>query len=381
MTDSELLCDVAIIGAGPAGSVLAYYLGREGFRIILIDKDKFPRNQVCAGSLPVKIAKIIPFDIGSIVEKTISEVTLTHSLENGYWRFSPKPLLYTVSREKLDYFMVQKAISAGVVFSEGRKIDKLSLEGDAWAARIDDKIVKASVLVGADGVNSVVAKKLFLTPSNHFHMGLQYEVPIQILKNPKYPELLDRGIILDWGSFEDSYAWIVPKNETASVGIQGPNEIGKELKEYLDNFLRHYGVSPKNLTIMGHLMPHRTEENPISAERALLIGDAAGLVNFWTGQGIFYAIKSARFAAVIIRAFLKGELTSLDGYEFAVNQEITPEIRASYQFSRIFNRLSGTAFKLIKKYDYPWDVFCQVMRGDKTFSDLLKRFRPDIFHR
>ena len=378
---TESVCDVAIIGGGPAGSLVGYYLGREGYRVTLIDKEKNPGSRVSAGGLPVRIAEILPFDISPIIEKRISEVTLTFRLEGRYWRFSPKPLLYTVSRERFNGLMLQKATDAGVVFSGGRKIERLRLEGNNWCIGTGDEVVKASVLVGADGVNSTVAKALHLTPASHFHIGIQHEVPIQLLKNPRYPEYLERGMVLDWGPFEDSYSWIIPRNETASVGIQGPNEMGKELKEYLDHFLRHYGVSPKGLEVMGELMPHRIEETPITGERVLLIGDAAGLVNFWTGQGIFFAIKSARFAAVIINAFLKGEAPSLDGYEFAVNREITREIRASYQFSRAFHRLSGTIFKLIRKYDYPWDTLCQLMRGDKSYSDVLKRFRPGIFGR
>jgi len=378
---TESLFDVAVVGAGPAGSLTAYYLGREGYRVILIDKEETPGNRVSAGGLPVRIAEIFPFDITPLIEKKISEVTLTHRLQEGYWRFSPKPLLHTVNREKLDGFMLRKAIDAGVVFSGNRKIEGLSLEGNAWSIKAGGDVVKASVLVGADGVNSAVAKMLHLKPANHFHMGIRYEVPIQLLKNPRYPEFLERGMVLDWGPFDDSYSWIIPKIETASVGIQGPNEMGNELKEHLDRFLLHYGVSPRNLDLRGELLPHRTEETLITAKRALLTGDAAGLVDFWTGRGIFFAIRSAGFAAIIINAFLKGETQSLDGYQFAVNQEITREIRASYQFSKMFSRLSGTILKLIRKYDYPWDMFCQVVRGDRSYSDALKKLRPGIFSR
>jgi len=381
MIDSESLFDVAVVGAGPAGSLVAYYLGREGYRVVLIDKEATPGNRVSAGGLPVRIAEIFPFDITPLIEKKITEVTLTHRLQEGYWRFSPKPLLYTVSREKLDGFMLRKAINAGAVFSGGRKIGGLSLEGNAWSIKAGDDVVKASVLVGADGVQSVVAKMLCLKPANHFHMGIRYEVPIHLLENPRYPEFLERGIVLNWGPFEDSYSWIIPKIETASVGIQGPDGMGNELKEYLDRFLLHYGVSPRNLDLRGEILPHRTEETPITSGRALLIGDAAGLVDFWTGRGIFFAIRSAGFAAVIINAFLRGETPSLDGYEFAVNQEITREIRASYQFSKMFGRLSGTILKLVRKYDYPWDMFCQVVRGDKSYSEALRKLKPGIFGR
>jgi len=374
MNNSEHNFDVAIIGAGPAGSSLAYFLGKAGFKVILVDKDKFPRNKVCAGGLPIKVSNILPFDISSIIEREIYEVTLTYKLKKNYKRVCPKPLLYMVNRERFDDFLVQQAIKAGVDFFEERKVDALSIEGNTWSVKMADKAITASILVGADGATGFVAKRLSLKPSNHFHIGLQYEVPIHLFKNAK---CLERGIVIDWGSLKDSYGWIFPKKEIASIGVQGPIKNGKQLRIYLDDFLRYHGISPENQILEGHLIPHRTNNTAISARRALLIGDAAGLVDYWTGEGIFYAIKSSQIAARQIIGFFKKEI-SLDEYEKAINEEIMPEIKTSYQFSKIFNNLSLLAFKIIREYDYSWDIFCRIMRGDRTFFDMKKRFRPDI---
>jgi menaquinone-9 beta-reductase len=374
MNDFEHNFDVAIIGAGPAGSSLAYFLGKAGFKVILIDKDKFPRNKVCAGGLPVKISRVLPFDISSIIEKDIYEVTLTYKLKKDYKRICPKPLLHIVSREIFDNFLVRQATKIGVIFLEGQIVESLHIEENTWIVKLADKVINASVLVGADGATGFVSKRLSLKPSDHFHIGLQYEIPIHLFKNA---ECLKRGIVIDWGSFKDSYGWIFPKKESALIGVGGPIKNGKQLKIYLDDFSRCHGISPENQILMGHLIPHRTHNTVISTKRALLIGDAAGFVDYWTGEGIFYAIKSSQIAARQIIGFLKKEL-SLDEYERAVNEEIMPEIRTSYQFSKIFNYLSFLAFKIIREYDYPWDIFCRIMRGDRTFSDLKKRFRPDI---
>jgi len=112
--------------------------------------------------------------------------------------------------------------------------------------------------------------------------------------------------------------------------------------------------------------------------RVLLVGDAAGLADYWTGEGIYPALHSAHLAARQILRFLRGEAGALLDYQVRVDREITPELRASYQFSKIFNYLGPMAFRCLNRFDYPWEVFCRIMRGDRSFAEIKKRFRPDI---
>ena len=375
MMKSGKTYDAAIIGAGPAGSTLAYCLARRGINAALLDKETFPRNKVCAGGLPARVLDILPFDAAPVIEKELSRVALTHKLKAAFTRAYHKPLIYTVTREKFDDFLVNKAKEIGVDFLEGHKVEEVRFEDNAWTVRTDRGIVRASLLAGADGARSLVAKTLLLKPSDFFHHGLQVEIPLRWLNEARRPE---SGIALDWGSFAGSYAWVFPKRETASIGVGGPLGRGKQLRSYLDDVLRYYAVSPGERTPVAHLIPHRVHPSPIATERALLLGDAAGLVDFWTGEGIFYALKSALIAAEHIAGFLHGRCCSLKGYEAAVDREIAPEIKTSYQFSRLFDRVSLAAFRIIGRYDYPWDVFCRTMRGERTFRELKKRFRPDI---
>jgi hypothetical protein len=78
------------------------------------------------------------------------------------------------------------------------------------------------------------------------------------------------------------------------------------------------------------------------------------------------------------RVLLAGDAGALADYQARVDQEITPELAASYQFSKIFNYIGSLAFRCLEDYDYPWEVFCRIMRGDRSFLEIKKRFRPDI---
>ena len=86
MVVSNKIYDIAIVGAGPAGSSLAYWLTRKGFNVIIIDKDFFPRKKVCAGGLTAKTLKLLPFDIGPVIENKIYQVSLTHKLKGELCR-------------------------------------------------------------------------------------------------------------------------------------------------------------------------------------------------------------------------------------------------------------------------------------------------------
>jgi geranylgeranyl reductase family protein len=376
MAKLDYTCDVAIIGAGPAGSMLAYLLARDGIRVALVEKETFPRNKVCAGGLPAKVLRILPFDISSVIEREIFEVTVTHRLGSEFTKTYSKPLVYTAGREKFDSLLAEKAGSAGALFLDGQKFSHISFEDRLWAVKTDGASIKARVLAGADGAHGAVARTLSLRPCEEFHTGLQVEVPIRSAKETIAP---DKRIAFDWGMLTDSYGWIFPKRETLCIGVKGPMSLGRRLMDYLESFLSHYRIPWDRQKLSGHLIPHRLRNNPITTNRALLVGDAAGLADFWTGEGIFHAIRSSETAAPRIRAFLEGRIASLQSYEEAINQRMMPELQVSYRFSRAFNYVYPLIFEMVKKYEYPWDTFCRIMRGDRTFSEVKKRLRPDTF--
>ncbi|HZE20841.1 MAG TPA: hypothetical protein VE082_02215, partial [Desulfobaccales bacterium] len=183
------------------------------------------------------------------------------------------------------------------------------------------------------------------------------------------------------GTMADSYAWVFPRGRSLVIGVKGPLLQGRRLKGYHDRLLSYLGLEGRSFPLAAHLMPHRVNPRPVVRDRALLVGDAAGLVDFWTGEGIFFALESARLAAGQIIKFFRGDTQALNGYQTLVDRDITPELRAAYQFSRIFNYAGGLAFRCLEQYDYPWEVFCRIMRGDRSLVEIGKRFRPDIFIR
>jgi geranylgeranyl reductase family protein len=380
MTPPEVTREVAIIGAGPAGATLAYELLQAGLKPVILDKAVFPRNKVCAGGLTLKALKFLPPDIDAVLENEIRRVQLSFNLGRAFTKAWPQPLLYTVARPRFDAFLVERLRQAGGDFRDGEGVETITAAPGGSAVVVTNRrVIRARVVVGADGARSLVARRAGLQPVDYWHLGLQAEVPFELLRQPA-PELA-QTVFLDLGSMADGYAWAFPRGGTLVIGVGGPLPQGRRLKRYHVRLLSYLGLAEQPFPLAAHLIPHRVNPRPVMASRVLLVGDAAGLVDFWTGEGIFFALESAHLAARQICKFFQGEAAALAGYQALVDRDLTPELTASYQFSKIFNYIGWLAFRCLEAYDYPWEVFCRLMRGDRSFMEFRKRLRPDIFIR
>jgi geranylgeranyl reductase family protein len=379
MTPPETTCEVAIIGAGPAGATLAYELLQAGLEPVLIDKAVFPRVKICGGGLTIKALKFLP-DLGEVLGNEIRQVKLSFGLNQAFTKTSPQPLMYTVERKRFDAALVDRFRNAGGEFRDGERLQQIvgGLQ-DSVTIITSKGSLKARVVVGADGARSRVADSVGLQPVDFSHLGLQVEVPPRLIRKNTFDFI--RTIFLDMGSIPDGYAWVFPRGDLMVIGVGGLVHRGAQLKAYLARLLTLFGLEPPAFPLTAHLIPHRVTPKPIVRGRVLLVGDAAGLTDFWTGEGIYFALESAHLATRQILEFFRGDGEALSAYQNRVDREITPELAASYQFAKLFNYLCPLAFRCLKHYDYPWEVFCRLMRGDRSFLELKKRFRPDIFCR
>ena len=372
--------EVVIVGAGPAGATLAYELLQGGLKPLILDQAVFPRIKVCAGGLTIKALKFLPPDLGPVRENEIHRVQLSFNLGRAFTKAWHQPLLFTVERRRFDACLMDRVRQAGGEFADGERLEKIIPgPGDSSTLVTSRRLITARVVVGADGARSRVARSAGLQPVDFWHLGLQAEIP-RSLVGKSAPEF-SHTIGLDLGALAGGYAWVFPRGQVLVIGVGGPAHQGPQLRRYHARLLSRLGLGEQSFPLAGHLIPHRVTPRPIMRGHVLLVGDAAGLADFWTGEGIFPALHSARLAVRPILKFFQGEAGALDGYQDRVDREIAPELTASYQFAKLFNYFGPLMFRALRRYDYPWEVFCRVMRGDRSFAEVKKRFRPDIFWR
>jgi flavin-dependent dehydrogenase len=125
-----------------------------------------------------------------------------------------------------------------------------------------------------------------------------------------------------------------------------------------------------NNLIKGHLMPIKKPATPLTYGRVLLVGDAAGLIDPLTGEGIFYGVKSSLLAANSIARFLKKETPNLDDYNEAVNQEIMPELNVARTIQKLNTLAPRLFFHYFQENDRFWRAFCHLLRGERTYRSL-----------
>jgi len=333
-----MIYDVAIIGAGPAGSTAAKFLAEKDLKIILIDKSKFPRDKPCAGGLPSRVFKRFPYikDNGLIESFSYGGYALSPSLKYKAEVKQKDPIVGMVLRKKFDKSLVQLAEDKGAKLIDGNAVNDLKISDDKVKINLNDKTsIESKIVIGADGVWSVVSKKAGLMTSNRpYGMCIfnEYRLDEDEIENLYGKE---RMCYLHL-KFKDifGYGWVFPKKQHVNIGIgmllpkkylnEQKRSILDVYKDYFSN-LKKNKIIPNDLEIgkcCGGALPFSPLEKTYS-HRILVVGDAAGFINPLTGEGIYYAMSSGEIAAKVICNSL--EVNDSSGQYLSKYQDIWKE--------------------------------------------------------
>jgi len=358
--------DVIIVGSGPAGSTLAYELAKKGVEVAVLEREKLPRPKLCGGGLTLKTVGLLPFDISPVVHCTVQRLVLLYRgreklvIENG------QPLFVTSMRNEFDGFLAEKAAEQGAVILENQSVREILERRDHYELRTQDSRFRARVVVGADGANSLVACSQGLRRHPFLLLALEGEVPARI---PSNLLRVDTALV-DWGGIRNGYGWVFPKKGHASIGVGAPVGRTLQLRGYCDALMQRFVEDPLALPrIKGHHLPVRKAGMPIQRKRVLLVGDAAGLVEPFTGEGIYYAIRSAQIAAREIVKVLSGESPGFRGYEQCIDAELMPEIITGQVLSGLFASFPRFSLSLFGQNQEIKLFFCRAIRGEEKLSD------------
>jgi geranylgeranyl reductase family protein len=321
--------DVLVAGAGPAGSATATHLVRAGARVLLVDKARFPREKPCGGGLTGRALRHLPCDVDPVVERVVGTMVVRAGYRAAVSRESAEPLVAMTQRRRLDLHLAEAAASAGADFRDGVGVDRLRIDDGGVTAHVDGRCVSAGFLVGADGANGVVARAAGLGDGIVRGVALEGNVPWSELEPARYED----AAWIELGVVPGGYGWVFPKGDHANLGVGGWLEEGPRLRGYLERLAREHGIDPAALTaVRGHRLPMRRPGASPARGRVLLVGDAAGLVDPLSGDGMYEAFVSARLAA---DAVLAG---STAGYGEALAAALDRHLRASWKAKRVADR-------------------------------------------
>jgi geranylgeranyl reductase family protein len=305
--------DVVIVGAGPAGSTLGFLLAKDGLNVLVIEKSNFPRQKLCGGLITQKTRLLIK-DIYEAEFESLFPVENKASLFFVYKddkkiisQCSPTPF-YFINRKSYDMSLVSLAKKAGCPFIFNEKV--VSVEDHAVYTQSHSEY-KAKIIVGADGINSVIRRKIGQEKEFKKNLALAFQLPITPEDiNKSYQE---EGPVLFFGKVKYGYGWIFPHKDIYFVGMGGLIRKNKNIKESYTEFLDRIIKTSKKRKVKfeARLFPFGNFLKQPGYQNTLLLGDSAGFADPLTGEGIYYAHKSAERAALCIREFLKNNQEDL----------------------------------------------------------------------
>ena len=346
--------DVLVVGAGPAGSAAAMHLARGGASVLLADKARFPRDKPCGGGLTGRALRYAPSDVSPVVEHVVDRFVVRVGYRGRFARRSRPPLIRMTQRRRLDAYLAEQAATAGADFRDGVAVSDVALDDEGARARVAGAPVRASFVVGADGANGIVVRAAELGEGIHCGVALEGNAAWRHLDDAPYRETA----WVELGVVPGGYGWVFPKGDHANLGVGGWLEEGPRLRGHFARLAREHGLDLDDLTdVRGHRLPMRRPGTAAARGRALLVGDAAGLVDPLSGDGIYEAFVSARLAA---EAILAGRPET---YEATLSAVLDRHAAASWAAKRAADRFPRLCYWAVQAPGV-FETVAGLLRGD-----------------
>ncbi|MFX1565554.1 MAG: geranylgeranyl reductase family protein [Promethearchaeota archaeon] len=343
--------DVVIVGAGPAGLLASEIIAKRGFTVAVVEKDQIPgKTKPCGGFLTSEGVSIAEIPV-ELAERRTSGLSLSipgHPLRHINY---PQPIGIQITREALGRFLCQRTQSSGAQIFLQHQMISCFREDSGWRLILRGKIkeLHSSILIGADGVNSTVARETgFRHRFNKDQLGITVQAHIT-LSEAQISSRFGSRMELYYGReiCPYGYLWIFPKRNSVYVGVGSLlSAVHDRLEPYLHNFIRNHPIGKRQLAggtiqrVERALVP-LTYERRSTADGVLLAGDAAGHCSAITGEGIHYAFMAGKIAGeVSTEAIANGDTSAcfLRKYEKQWTHTFGSDLKWGLRLRNLFYR-------------------------------------------
>ncbi|GAA2673437.1 geranylgeranyl reductase family protein [Streptomyces lunalinharesii] len=377
---NQQVWDVVVVGAGPAGASAAHAAACAGRRVLLLEKAELPRYKTCGGGIIGPSRDSLPPGFELPLRDRVHAVTFTLNGRLTRTRRSRHMLFGLINRPEFDAALVESATDAGAQVRTGVTVTRVEQHGANVPDRrtvavvlADGEVVLARAVVGADGSASRIGAHVGVKV-DQVDLGLEVEIPV--------PETVAEDwagrVLLDWGPMPGSYGWVFPKGDTLTVGVISARGEGAATKRYLEDFVGRLGLAGFEPRISsGHLTRCRADDSPLSRGRVLVCGDAAGLLEPWTREGISFALRSGRLAgewAVRISEAhdaVDARRQALN-YAFAIKAGLGVEMAVGRRLLAAFARRPGMFHAALTGLRPAWRAFAKITRGTTTLAEMVR---------
>ena len=370
--------DVVVVGAGPAGAVAARECATRGLHTLVLEKAVFPREKPCGGGVSLAAERLLPDPLPSgVVEVRCSLLRTVH----GRWRRElsyPVPFLASVRRAAFDAHLLQQAAAAGATVRHGLEAEWEGSGPREVVLRAGNVHLRAAGVIVADGVTGRVSRVLRSWKPGQLALCLTAEAEMEGHQGDPFRR---EGIEVHYAFVPTGYGWLFPKSDRLYVGLGAHLPAASGLRSAFHEF-----VEMNRLRLLSApraaLVPVAGMGQNLVGDGWLMVGDAAGLADPFSGEGIRYALASGRWAAQTLAGCLqRGDVptqTALATYPQQLKRAFGSHLAMAHLMFTLLQRFPRALLGIYFRHDEPFRRTLDMLAGRCTYGSLLRWVLPRL---
>jgi geranylgeranyl reductase family protein len=364
--------DAIVVGGGPAGAICAATLARAQLRVALIDRAAAPRYKTCGGGLVWRARRAMEVDLRAAIERECLAAEMRIDGAASFRIAREAPLVTMTMRADLDGLLSAEAARAGAEVIAPCALRGLESASAGLVLHTDRGALPTRYAVAADGALSTLARVAGWAACPRRVAALESEIRVPDADLARFAD----AALFDVGHPAHGYAWVFPKRRHLSVGcLSVRRREALPLRQALDLYLARLGLERiEQREDHGFLIPIAPRGPVLARDRVLLVGDAAGLADPLTCEGISHAVTSGRLAGHAIARHLERPEEVHAAYHCGLEREILGELRLARMLAGMLYERVKLRLAIFKRSGHPLcECVADVIHGRRSYRELLGR--------
>lgn len=362
--------DCIIIGAGAAGASAAYHLAKVGHSVLVVEQARLPRYKPCGGGVSPAIADWFDFDFEPTIEQKLDTIKFTWKMDDPVEvKLEDVQPMWIVKRDRFDQYLLQQAQQQGAEVKDNTHVTGVKFQGTQWQITTNNGSYEATYLIAADGVNSHTVAALGLSqPVSCTAAVLEIQAPVS--------ENRQNRAYFDFGSLKNGYLFAFPKADGYSISglyLRGRNQKPLQLRQQITAYAAKFGLDANSGQYWEHPAAVWNQSTTLHAQQAIVVGEAAGVADPLTGEGIRPAIFTACKGAEAIASALGGNPQAIAQYTETIQQQWGSEMAIADRVAGLFYKFPQIAYRLGVKVPSASQIMAKTLTGELGYSQIIDR--------
>ncbi|MEO1093556.1 MAG: geranylgeranyl reductase family protein [Cyanobacteria bacterium J06638_28] len=359
--------DCIVVGAGPAGSSAAYHLAKQGRTVLIIEKASLPRYKACTGAVSPLIAEWFDFDFDPAIAYKLRQLRYTWKLgDEVTGELETNDPIWIVQRDVFDHFLTQQAIAQGAELKDNMPALGIQFTNEHWLVATANGDFAGRYLIAADGAHGPLSKWLGFKETK-----LKSAATLEV--KTATPNAQAQAMNFEFGLLKSGCLWCFPRTEGYVIGAA--NFLSKGTQDYqtvLAQYAPIFGGSYHEGTTHPASLKLWEGKHPLHTQQAVVVGEAAAIVDPLTAEGVRHGMYSGVKAAEAIHIALQGKPEALANYTQAIH-EWGNNMQWAQRIAQVFFRAQGIGYKVGIKRPTATKRMGQLLTGEIQYSDIANR--------